>query len=151
MMEQQQIMLQIQIQSGSLWFHSKDETTGSNNNIANTDDIKSFKYKIKLLDTKAGQPAPNNANGILKDTAIAAPLKYLSNFWRSLELPLINCKVKCKLEWTKYCVLPAAGTDNTNTSPHKIIFTVKDIKLYVPVATSSFIYFNGLELIQNKK
>ena len=59
-------MLKIQIQSGSLWFHLKDETTGFNNNIANTDDFKSFNYKTKLLDNKASQPAPNNANGIKK-------------------------------------------------------------------------------------
>ena len=67
-----------------MWFHLKDETTGFNNNIAKTDDFKSFNYKTKLLDTKAGQPAPNNANGIQKNTTIAVPLKNLSNFWRSL-------------------------------------------------------------------
>ena len=122
-------MLKIQIQSGSLWFHLKDETTGFNNNIANTDDFKSFNYKTKLLDNNASQSAPNNANGIKKNTTIAVPLKNLNNFWRSLEMALINCKVKCKLEWTKYWILSAAGTDNTNTGPNKIIFTTKDIKL----------------------
>ena len=40
------------------------------------------------------------------------PLKYLSNFWRSLRLPLINCKIKLKLKWTKYYVLSANGNDN---------------------------------------
>ena len=85
-----------------MWFHLKDETTGFNNNIANTDDFKSFNYKTKLLDNKASQPAPNDANGIKKNTTIAIPLKNLNNFWRSLEMALINCKVKCKLEWTKF-------------------------------------------------
>ena len=47
------------------------------------------------------------------------PLKYLSNFWRSVELPLISCKVELKHKWTmKYCVLSAAGnekqSDNDN-------------------------------------
>ena len=40
------------------------------------------------------------------------PLKYLSNFWRSLRLPLINCKIKLKLKWTKYYVLSANSNDN---------------------------------------
>ena len=40
------------------------------------------------------------------------PLKYLSNFWRSLRLPLINCKIKLKLKWTKYYVLSANSDDN---------------------------------------
>ena len=44
-------------------------------------------------------------------------------------MALINYKVKCKLEWTKYWILSAAATGNTNTSPDKIIFTTKDIKL----------------------
>ena len=51
-------------------------------------------------------------------------------------MPLINCKVELKLKWTKYCVLFAAGVDNTNANPN-FIFTVKDTKLYVPVVTLS--------------
>ena len=49
-----------------------------------------------------------------KNLTIAAPLKYLSNFCRSLETPLINWKVELKVKWTKYCVLSAAGNDNGN-------------------------------------
>ena len=52
-------------------------------------------------------------------------------------MPLINCKVELKLKWTKYCVLSAAGADNTNANPNNIIFTIKDTKLYVPVVTLS--------------
>ena len=65
------------------------------------------------------------------------PLKYLSNFWRSLEIPLINCKVEVKLRWTKYCVLSLAGTDNPidNDINNNIIFTIQDTKLYVSVVT----------------
>ena len=65
------------------------------------------------------------------------PLKYLSNFRRSLELPFNNCKVELKLKLTKYCVLSAAGADNTNANPNNIIFTIKDTKLYVAVVTLS--------------
>ena len=63
------------------------------------------------------------------------PLEYLSNFWRLLEIPLINCKVELKLRWTKYCVLSVAGIDNVNSNDedNNNIFTIKDTKLYVPV------------------
>ena len=39
-------------------------------------------------------------------------MKYLSNFWRSLDIPLINCNVELKLKWTKYCVFSAGASDN---------------------------------------
>ena len=63
------------------------------------------------------------------------PLEYLSNFWRLLEIPLINCKVELKLRWTKYCVLSVAGIDNVNSNDedNNNIITIKDTKLYVPV------------------
>ena len=64
------------------------------------DDFKSFKYKAKSI----GNTVAEGANGILKNETIAVPLKYLSNFWRSLEMPLINCKVELKLKLTKYCI-----------------------------------------------
>ena len=79
--------------TGSLWFYSKDEATGFNNNFGNTDDFKSFKYKAKLLGNK-GQPKPNNTNGNPKYATAAVPLKCLSSFWRLLEMPLINYKVE---------------------------------------------------------
>ena len=52
-------------------------------------------------------------------------------------MSLIICKIELKLKWTKYCVLSAAGNDNANVNPNNIIFTIKDIKLYVPVVTLS--------------
>ena len=92
----------------------------------------------KLLTLKVAQTAPNAANGILKNATIAVPLKYLSNFWKSLEIPLINCKVELKVKWTKYCVLPVGSNDNLNNiDSDRIIFTLKDTKLYVPVVTLS--------------
>ena len=54
---------------------------------------------ILLRNTQA-----DRANGILKHATIAVPLKYLSNFWRSLQMPLIKCKIELKLNWTKYFV-----------------------------------------------
>ena len=56
------------------------EATNFNNNIENTDNFKSFKYKDKLLGNAVVQPTQNQANGILKNVAIAVLLIYLSNF-----------------------------------------------------------------------
>ena len=130
-----------------LRFYLKDEATNFNVNIAKTDDFKSFKHKTKLLGDTVAQPNPNHANGILKNATIAVQLKYLINFWRSLEMLLINCKVELKLKWTKYCVLSTAGNDNTNSDPNNIIFTIKDTKLYVPVVTLSAIYNQKLSIL----
>ena len=79
--------------TGSLLFYSKDEATNFNAHIANDDNFKSFKFKAKLLGNTAAQPVPNAGNEILKNATIAIPSKYLSNFWRSLEMPSINCKL----------------------------------------------------------
>ena len=68
---------------------------------------------------------------------IAVPLKCLSNFWKSLEMALINCKVELKVKWSNYCALSAAGFDNANGNDDNITFAIKDKKLYVPVVTLS--------------
>ena len=62
-----------------------------------------------------------------KNVKIVVPLKYLSNFWRSLEMPLINCKVEFSLKWYEECILPTSGTAAT--------FKITDTKRYVPVVT----------------
>ena len=74
----------------SLWFYSKDE--------ASTDNFNFLKYKAKLLENTVSQPVPNAANGILRNATIAVPLKYLSNFSGSLEMPLINLIVVFSLQ-----------------------------------------------------
>ena len=70
----------------SLWFYSKDEATNFNANIANDNNFKSFKYKTELL----GNTEADKVNRILKNATIVVLLKYLSKFWKSLEMPLIN-------------------------------------------------------------
>ena len=66
-----------------------------------TDGLSSFKYKssFKRELTAAG------GNKVFKNVKIAVPLKYLSNFWRSLEMPLNNCKIHLKLRWSKDCII----------------------------------------------
>ena len=87
--------------TGSLWFFSKDEASNLNNNIVNTNNFKHFEYRVKLFGNIVTQPASNAANRIGRNATIAVSLKYLSNFCRSLEIPLINCKVELKLKWIK--------------------------------------------------
>ena len=68
--------------TGSLWFYSKDEATSFNADIANDNNFRSFKYKTKLL----GNSEADRANVIFKNVAVAVPLRYLSNFSRSLKM-----------------------------------------------------------------
>ena len=90
--------------TGSLLIYSKDEVTNFNANIANTDNLRSFEYKAILFRNIDAQNDNNAANGILKNATIAVPLKYIGNFWRSLEMPLVNCKAELKLRRTKFCL-----------------------------------------------
>ena len=67
-----------------------------------------------------------------KDVEIMVPLKYLSNFWKTLEMTLINCEVNLILTWSSTCVLISTNVQNQNAT-----FTITDTKLYVPVVTLS--------------
>ena len=78
--------------TGSLWQYFRDEP---NDNLGNSE---SFKSKIKITGK-----TPSNNN--VKDIEIMVPLKYLSNFWRTLEMLLINCEVKLILTWYQLVLL----------------------------------------------
>ena len=108
--------------SGSLWNFKKDEIEGDVD--LTIDEASSFKYKANLI----GNTVTDGANRKKENVKIAVPLKYLINFWRSLEMPLINCKVKLSLGWYEECILSNEGNAAT--------FTITDAKLYVPVVTS---------------
>ena len=104
--------------SWSLCQFKKDEIEGDfdltvdNTNIPNN--LSSFKYISSLI---------TNRNGV----EIALPLKHFSNVWRSLEMPLILCKVELSLTWDPNCVLC--------TLAGNLIFTITDAKPYVPIVT----------------
>ena len=100
--------------AGSLWQWFRDEP---NDNLA---DSESFKSKIKITGK-----TPKNDNE--KDAEIMVPLKYLINFWRTLEMPLINCEVNLILTWSSTCVITNSNGAGT--------FAITDTKLYVPVVT----------------
>ena len=55
------------------------------------------------------------------------PLKYLSKFWRLLEIPLINCKIHFELNWIEDCILSSAGVSAKSK--------ITDTKLHVPIVT----------------
>ena len=98
--------------TGSLSQYCKDIPARNNTNnaiiIFSEDNITdSFKFKAKMT----GQIG----NDGTKDVEIMVPLKYLKNFWRTLEMPLINCEVNVILTWSSNCVLIA--TNNQNQAP----------------------------------
>ena len=102
----------------SLWSYSKDEATSFDVDIANDNIFKSFKHKAKLLRNAVA----DGAHKILRNANIAVPLKYLSNFWRCLKMPIC---------------FSAAGDDNENSNLNNIFYTIKYTNLYVPVVTLS--------------
>ena len=102
--------------SGSLWKYYKHEP---NDNIV---DSKSFKSKVRITGK-----TPDNWN--TNDVEIIVPLYYLSNFWRTLEMLLINCEINLELPWSRDCVIinfTGAGK-----------FAITETKLHVPVVTLS--------------
>ena len=84
-----------------LWFHSKNKRTNIIADTANIGVFKSFNYKAKLI----GNNELNETNGTSTNTTIVVPLKYLGNFLRSLEMPLVNCKIELKLELKQIILL----------------------------------------------
>ena len=115
--------------SATLYQYNRDEPP-EDDAVANltADNSDSFKYKIKLLGNVT--EVAGNAAGVRRlNVKVFVPLKYLSNFFRSLEMPLINCKIKLNLTWKKECVL--------STGAGEAVFIINDTKLYVPVVTLS--------------
>ena len=80
---------------------------------------------------------------IKKNIDIVVPLKYLNNFWKTLDIPLINCEVSLILTWSENCVLTdikirtARGTRVAVNAPTNATFKITDVKLYVSVAALS--------------
>ena len=115
--------------SGNLWQYCKDIPAVSNNgNIVDFDGANatdSFNFKTKIT----GQ---TNDDGKINGVEIMVPLKYFSNFWRTLKMPLINYKIELTLDWSANCVI--ISTNNANQVP---TFTITETNLYVPVVTLS--------------
>ena len=82
------------------------------------------------------------------------PLKYLSNFWKKLDIPLINCEINIILTWSKNCVIKSKATRDADpdadsavvavNNPTNATFKIADTKLYVSVVTLSTLDDNKL-------
>ena len=100
-----------------------------------------------------------NNNLTKKDVKIVIPLKHLTNFWRSLDILLINCEVELILTWSKNCVLINKLTADADygadpivyeiDNPENALFQIADTKLFVPVVTLS--KENHIKLLEQLK
>ena len=137
---------------GSLYNYYRDKLINdSNNNFANRIVVNSntFKYKNKIIgntyNVDAGADGyDENKNG--KQTIeLAIPLKYLGNFWRALNMPLISCKVSLELKWNKNCVITSLKERQVDAGPPVVRdgaptganLAINDCKLFIPVVTLS--------------
>ena len=114
--------------TGSLWQYCKDIPARNVNyeitEFTESNLTDSFNFKLKITG--------RTGNGGTKDVEIMVPLKYLSNFGGTLEMPLINCEVNLILTWSSACVLIATFNPNQAAT-----FAITDTKFYVPVVTLS--------------
>ena len=146
---------------GLLYNYYRDEFSDNadDNNFGNIKVVNSntFKYNNKIIgntyDVDARIPNPNGAGQIdnpiyiankngTQEVELAIPLKYLGNFWRALNIPLISCEVSLELKWDKNCVITSLeqrdiGGGNRDNAPTGANLTITDCKLYVPVVTLS--------------
>ena len=130
--------------TGIFWNYYRDEPNsgkgGANNKINySIKGSKSFDYKTSITGKLEG-------NNTKKEVEIVEPLKHLSNFWRTLDMPLIKCEINLILTWSENCVLTSKAIRYTNlvtnpptniNNPENATFKIADTKLYVPVVTSS--------------
>ena len=140
--------------TGSLWNYYRDEP--SNLLSSNSE---SFKYKNNITGNTCniGDGKENyDANKVGKnETEVVIPLKYLSNFRKSLNIPLINCEIELILTWSKNCILAdttvrdAEGDNTAIIAPTGLESKITDTKLYVPVVSLS--KENDIKLLEQIK
>ena len=138
------------MKSGSLWNYYRDETSDDENendhnnklNYNKTITSKSLKYKTKII-----WKTPDDENEL--NTEAVIPLKYLSNFWKSLDLPLINYEIDFDLSWSRYCIISEIlrafeAVPNPNPARYRVtsqaasvMSQINNAKVYVPVVILS--------------
>ena len=137
---------------GSLYTYYRDELSddADDNNFDNIKVVnsESFKYKNKITGYTYNVDADDddydvNKNG-KQEIELAIPLKYLGNFWRALNIPLVSCEVSLELKWNKNCVItsleeseidagPPVVRDNSPTGAR---LAINDCKLYIPAVVT---------------
>ena len=137
---------------GSLYNYYRDELSDVFNNANinyRTINSNAFKYNNKIIGNTYDVDAADadydvNKEGT-KEVETAIPLKYLGNFWRALNIPLISCEVSLELKWDKNCIIASTENRVVNAGPQFVrdnaptgaTFAINDCKLYVPVVTLS--------------
>ena len=163
---------------GSLYNYYRHELSNDDddNNFRNIKVVNSnsFKYKNEIIgntyniDTTIPNPDPATADANLrvanpnydankvgtKTIELAIPLKYLGNFWRALNMPLISCEVSLELKWNESCIITSLGGKQVGTRPRDnaptgATLAINDCKLYVPVVTLS--KDDEIKLLTDKK
>ena len=146
---------------GSLYNYYRDELNDdanlnnfTNNNVVSSN---SFQYKNKIIGNtynvdstivpaaggaRVANPNYDANNSAKKNVELAIPLKYLGNFWRALNIPLISCEVSLELKWNKTCVITSqqirVNLDGANSAaPTNGTLATNDSKVYIPVLTLS--------------
>ena len=149
---------------GSLYNFYRDELTNDGNDNFNNRNVvnsEAFKYKNKITGNTynvdaAAQGYDVNKNGTQK-IELAIPLKYLGNFWRALNIPLISCEVSLEVKWNKNCVITSLEERQVDAGPPVVrdnaptgaTLAINDCKLYIPVITLS--KDNEIKLLPNLK
>ena len=132
---------------GSLYNYYRDELTNDGNddfaqrNVVNSE---TFKYKNKKTGNNYNVDAGAQGYDVNK-IELAIPLKYLGNFWRAQNIPLISCEVFLELKWNKNCVITSLERRQVDAGPPVVrdnaptgaTLSITDCKLYVPVVTLS--------------
>ena len=126
-----------------MWNYYRDEPSGPLS--------ESFKYKTSITGNTynlvGGDWSYDPTKVGKNETEIVVPLKHLSNFWRTLNIPLINCEIELILTWSKTCVL--ANMIPAITAPTGLEFQITDTKLYVPFVILSTV--NDKKLLEQLK
>ena len=135
---------------GSLYNYYRDKLSDNtdDNNFDNTRVVNSntFKYKSKIIgntyNVNAGIQRYDVNKNDTQEVELARPLKYLGNFWKALNIPLISCEVYLELKWDKNCVITSLeqrdiGGGKRDNAPTGATLPINDCKLYVPAVTLS--------------
>ena len=143
--------------TGSLSNYYRDQpssTIGANNITHSILNSESFDHRASFMENGL-----THDNLTKNDVKVVAPLKHLSNFWRHLDIPLINCKFELILTWFKNCVLIDKSTREADyganpvayeiDNPENAIFKITDVTLFVPVVTLS--KENDIKLLEQLK